>query len=72
MDEAKRIARKLEELESQKDKIDNSLNESNDRHLRHFDSYRYEARTQVISEAHVICSTLNSCRNRDMERVFFK
>lgn len=73
-DAARLIGRKLEDLESQLERVARSLKDSRDRHNRHFEAERCDPKykDEIISGAHVICSTLNSCRNKDMERVFLR
>lgn len=71
-DERRLYGRKLEDLESQIEKVEASLRDARVRHTSHFDRERYGSKEEILSTANVICSTLNSCRNKDMERVFIK
>lgn len=64
--------RKLNELEDRIDKINKSLEESKKNHHRFFSDQRDDVKRQVVGQANVICSTLNSCRGREMDSLFLK
>jgi len=71
-DQSRRLGRALEKLEESIDAHQESLNKSYDLHYQFFKKNPAETRRAVISEADIICSTLNSCNNKDMDSVFVR
>lgn len=71
-DQSRRLGRALDQLEETIDSHQESLNKSYELHYKFFEKTPVETRRAVINEADIICSTLNSCNNRDMDYVFVR
>ncbi|XP_046652197.1 uncharacterized protein LOC124343119 isoform X5 [Daphnia pulicaria] len=73
-DEARMHGRKLEQLEIQIDGVDRSYQECYKTHAKYFnsDKERLAMKKHLISRAQIICTTLNSCRSREMETLFIE
>ena len=71
-DEARMHGRKLEQLEIQIEGVHKSYDDCYKAHVKHFntDKERLRAKQHVILHANIICTTLNSCRSREMENLF--
>ena len=73
-EEARLHGRKLEQLESQIEGVDRSYQECYKKHAAYFTSEKeqFAIKKDVILRANVICTTLNSCRNKAMESLFIE
>lgn len=65
---------RLEEMNDQIEVVQRSYNESLETHFQYFNSKkeRLGIRRHLLSHAQIICSTLNSCRSREMEELFLE
>ena len=66
--------RKLEQLEIQIDGVDRSYQDCYKTHAKYFntDKQRLGMKKYLIQHAQIICTTLNSCRSREMENLFIE
>lgn len=71
-DEARLYGRKLESLETQIEGAERSYRECYKSHHKYCSTSRDrdKAKFRVVGEANVICTTLNSCRSKEMECLF--
>jgi len=72
-DQSRKLGRELERLEENLESHQESLAKSMELHYKFFkdsDKKIAELRKEVINEADIICSTLNSCNSKDMDSTF--
>ncbi|XP_046463247.1 uncharacterized protein LOC124209338 isoform X2 [Daphnia pulex] len=65
---------RLEQINDQIEVVNRSYDESLETHFQYFNSKKERPgiRKHLLSHAQIICSTLNSCRSREMEELFLE
>lgn len=74
MDEARMHGRKLGQLEKRIELVNRSYQECLKTHTKYFNSEKEltAIKKHLISRAQIICTALNSCRSREMEKLFIE